>query len=66
MSKSPFSRGDLVLPFETFAELMDGLTLAADALDGERLHHRDIEEARRHLRFAQRRASTFFNHMNGG
>lgn len=66
MSKNPFSRGGLLLPSETFAELMDGLKLAADALDGDRLHHRDIEEARGHLRFAQRRASTFFNHMNEG
>jgi hypothetical protein len=63
MPMNPILRGGPVLPAETFAELLDGLALAADALDGQRLHRRDIEEARGHLRFAQRRASTFLERM---
>lgn len=44
------------MPVETLAELRDGLDLAADALAGQRLSRRDLDEARAHLRFARRRA----------
>ncbi|WP_198586154.1 hypothetical protein [Roseovarius salinarum] len=45
------------MPAETLAELRDGLDLAADALAGERLSRQHVNEARAHLRFAQRRAA---------
>jgi hypothetical protein len=65
MPSNPFSRGGPVLPPETFAELMDGITLAADALEGQRLHPRNIEEARGHLRFAHRCATACLAQMGG-
>lgn len=65
MSKNPIQRGGPVLPTETFAELLDGIALATDALDGQRLHRRDIDEARAHLRFAQRCATTIINRIGG-
>jgi hypothetical protein len=63
MPSNPFSRGGSVLPPETFAELMDGIALAVGALEGQRLHKRNIEEARGHLRFAQRCATACLAQM---
>jgi hypothetical protein len=65
MPINPILRGGPLLPAETFAELVDGLTLAADALEGRRLHRREIEEARGHLRFAKRCAMEFLDSMGG-
>ncbi len=57
MPKERLRANHPVMPAETLAELRDGLDLAADALAGERLSRQHVNEARAHLRFAQRRAA---------
>lgn len=66
MTNNPFCGNTLALPYETIAEISDGVTLGIDALDGKRLSRRQIDEAAGHLRFAQCRIHDLITQANGG
>ena len=55
MANTPFCGNTPALPAETINEVSDGITLALDALSIDRPLRADLDEARRHLRFASRR-----------
>ncbi len=55
MTRNPFCGNAPALPYETVNEVSDGIALALDALDIDRPLRADLDEARRHLRFASRR-----------
>ena len=55
MSYTPFCGNTPALPIETINEVSDGITLALDALNVGHPKRADLDEARRHLRFASRR-----------
>lgn len=58
MALQRFRANGGAVPAETIAEIHDGLTLALDALVGANVRRADVAEAKGHLRWALRRAST--------
>lgn len=58
MALQRFRANGEAVPAETIAEIHDGLALALDALDGANVRRADVTEAKGHLRWTLRRAST--------
>lgn len=63
MPKTRISAAATALPGETLAEIHDGVALALDALDGQRVNRRSIGEAQGYLRSALRRAESIITNQ---